>query len=580
MQSNLGVYALLLGSGVSRSAGIPTGWEVTMDLTRKIAELHGEDPNPDPERWYTEKYGIKPDYSRLLLEVGGSPAERQALLRGYFEPDADERENGAKLPTDAHRAVAELVERNYVRAIITTNFDRLLETAIAELTGSFPYVVSSPEAAEGAAPLQHTGCTIVKVNGDYLDERIKNTVEELTEDYDQRISDLLSRIFDEYGLIVCGWSGDYDDALRREILRSPSRRYTTYWTALTQPRGKAEDLIRHRDAKVIHIQGADSFFRDLADKVQALEDYGGHHPLSKPIAIAMAKRYLAEERYIVRLHDLVMEEANRLHSELTEDLFPLNIPYDDQHATQRIARYEELAEIPTALMAHGCYWGNRRHDSIWAKCLERVANPPRQSSGMSVWSYLGLYPALQLLYAGGVAAVVADDYETLKVLLTNVRVEFLLEAWPAAVALHTWWVRQNRRMLQDLPGLERTYNPLSDHLFSVLREPLAEIVPQAGRYQTVFDRFEYLVGLVHVDLKQLSGSPYVAAEAGWGPVGRFGWRNHYGPQKRIMAEVEEEIERLGADWPPLRAGMFEGSLARLQEVKRVFDEFVVELDWR
>ncbi len=29
MQSGKGCLALLLGSGVSRSAGIPTGWEVT-----------------------------------------------------------------------------------------------------------------------------------------------------------------------------------------------------------------------------------------------------------------------------------------------------------------------------------------------------------------------------------------------------------------------------------------------------------------------------------------------------------------------------------------------------------------------
>ena len=32
IQSNRGVYALLLGSGVSRASGIPTGWDVTLDL--------------------------------------------------------------------------------------------------------------------------------------------------------------------------------------------------------------------------------------------------------------------------------------------------------------------------------------------------------------------------------------------------------------------------------------------------------------------------------------------------------------------------------------------------------------------
>ena len=45
--SNKGAYALVLGSGISRSAAIPTGWEVLLDLVRKIATLEGEDADPD-----------------------------------------------------------------------------------------------------------------------------------------------------------------------------------------------------------------------------------------------------------------------------------------------------------------------------------------------------------------------------------------------------------------------------------------------------------------------------------------------------------------------------------------------------
>ena len=43
VQSNPGVFALLLGSGVSRSAGMPTGWEIVVELIRKLAALKGED---------------------------------------------------------------------------------------------------------------------------------------------------------------------------------------------------------------------------------------------------------------------------------------------------------------------------------------------------------------------------------------------------------------------------------------------------------------------------------------------------------------------------------------------------------
>jgi hypothetical protein len=99
--SNSGVYALLLGSGVSRSAGIPTGWEVVLDLIRKVAHLEQEDCEPEPEVWYTAKYGAAPDYAKLLQALAKSPAERSQLLKSYFEPTEEEREQGLKVPTPA-----------------------------------------------------------------------------------------------------------------------------------------------------------------------------------------------------------------------------------------------------------------------------------------------------------------------------------------------------------------------------------------------------------------------------------------------------------------------------------------------
>ena len=62
-------------------------------------------------------------------------------------------------------------------------------------------------------PLVHTQHCLIKLHGDYLDPRIRNTPSELSE-YPDGVNELLDRIFDEYGLIVCGWSADWDGALR------------------------------------------------------------------------------------------------------------------------------------------------------------------------------------------------------------------------------------------------------------------------------------------------------------------------------------------------------------------------------
>ncbi len=48
MQTKKGVFALLLGSGISRSAQIPTGWDIVLDLIRRLATAEGKTVSDDP----------------------------------------------------------------------------------------------------------------------------------------------------------------------------------------------------------------------------------------------------------------------------------------------------------------------------------------------------------------------------------------------------------------------------------------------------------------------------------------------------------------------------------------------------
>ena len=208
---NPGVYALLLGSGLSRSAGIPTGWEITLDLVRSVALAEGETDQPDWAAWYKAKFGKLPNYSELIAQLGPSQFERRAILNDYIEPTEEDLQQGRKIPTRAHHAIAEMVREGMVRAVITTNFDRLLEQALRE-RGTEPIVVDSVHAIQGAEPLGHAKCYLVKLHGDYKDARILNTDLELSQ-YAPEFTRLLDRIFDDHGLIVCGWSGAWDIAL-------------------------------------------------------------------------------------------------------------------------------------------------------------------------------------------------------------------------------------------------------------------------------------------------------------------------------------------------------------------------------
>jgi hypothetical protein len=128
--SNPGVNAVLLGSGVSRSANIPTGWEIIEDLISKVAKMQKSIMSSSPADWYQSTFNREPAYADLLDQLAKTPSERRGLLNNYFEPNETEREAGEKLPTDAHRAIARLVALGFVRVILTTNFDRLMETAL------------------------------------------------------------------------------------------------------------------------------------------------------------------------------------------------------------------------------------------------------------------------------------------------------------------------------------------------------------------------------------------------------------------------------------------------------------------
>jgi hypothetical protein len=125
-----------------------------------------------------------------------------------------------------------------------------------------------------------------------------------------------------------------------------------------------------------------------------------------------------------------------------------------------------------------------------------------------------------------------------------------------------------KELAERLPGMERHHTPLNDHLQQVLREPLREYLPQEEYYQKCFDRFEYLFALVHADLREKQESSIT------GPLGCFLWRNRHDPENHIAVEIELEIKDAGNNWPPLKVGLFDGSLERFRYLKQEFDSMI------
>src|SRR2546430_16494123 len=83
---NPGVYALVVGSGLSRAAGIPTGWDITLDLISQLGAVRGVKDPGDWAAWYRQEYKKQPSYSELLDALGASQGDRRSILHGYIEP--------------------------------------------------------------------------------------------------------------------------------------------------------------------------------------------------------------------------------------------------------------------------------------------------------------------------------------------------------------------------------------------------------------------------------------------------------------------------------------------------------------
>jgi hypothetical protein len=562
VESSPGAYALLLGSGVSRASGVPTGWEVVLDLIERVAALEGDDTAGEPENWYAQRYGATPDYSVLLEQLASAPADRQQLLRAYFEPTPEELEQGLKVPTAAHHAIARLVASGRIKVVVTTNFDRLLERAL-DAVGVVPTVIATPDAAEGALPMAHVPCTIIKVHGDYLDARIRNTIGELSE-YDERIDKLLDRVFDEYGLVVCGWSADWDAALVAAIERCPTHRFTTYWAARSDPGDRAGDLIALRRATSVQIDSADAFFAELEEKVTALHDLGDVHPESAAIAVAAAKRYLPNDQHRIRLHDLLFNEAARAEQTPT----PLGGSQDEY--LQLVAEHEHVCDTLAHLMATVSYWATPDQLKLVRGVLDRLAarwGEPVGGSGAFV--SLRDYPLTIALYAAGLGALAADDLTKLARLLgegTAMRRTRRISRLRAAAVnstLESDW-------MQPREG-QRRFTPVNDHLHNVLREPLRELISQDAVYTGLWDRLEYLITLAWRDIER----------GGWAPVGSFGWRNAdaWGDEETLYAIVEAEARAGGDDWGFLQGPLFAGSLERFLAVQQTVATDISGLHW-
>jgi len=583
--SSPGSYALLLGSGVSKSAGIKTGWEIMIDLINKIACLDQQSPE-DPLEWYRETFeGEEPSYDNLLDRIAHKSIDRRNILSEYFDPSPEDQKEGKKIPQDAHKAIAKLVKQGYIKIILTTNFDRLLESALLS-EGVHPYLIYSDDGIDGCLPPAHIrdSCIIYKIHGDFKDTRLRNTPEEL-KTYPEKVNNFLNRILEDFGVIVCGWSAEWDIALREAIGKKKENRFGIYWTTLSSPGQTLKNINNNIEPIFITISGADKFFQIMYENIEALRNYEYPvDPLTIPIAIERTKKYLSEKNS-VRLFDLLSKERMSIYTEISSDRYEINnstlkargIEVNDQLYIQRFSQYEELIKPLCRVCGTIAFFDDGEYGKLISSTVENLAYHHPCYSCFTELQNLENYPLYLLFNVVGVIALANNHFNELA--------SFMLLPRFIDQSIHGNLTKKNILELLRIDNVldfsrKYSFDPKSpdkeiivgEHVYNFIFDQVGDYIPNKQKFIEEMQKFKFLCAMVYTDVTpsdtDLLGIDSYSREISALEMLKGKPRSR---GKSYDIDIESTLKFfnagriLGNDWGLIKAGFFNGKIERLLE---------------
>jgi hypothetical protein len=209
-------YAWFLGAGSSRSAGLPTATDLLWDMKRRYycreenQEISHQDMQLGPVQEKIQSYlisrGFPPlwdddEYSLCFEKIFGEDRE---LQRRYLK--AKLSEDNVSLSV-GHRVFGAMLSSGMTRAVFTTNFDSVVEKAVAEV-GSKSLSAFHLEGSHSAnEALNNEEYPIYcKLHGDFRYDSLKNLSADLASQ-NEHLSRCFVNASSRFGFVVSGYSG-------------------------------------------------------------------------------------------------------------------------------------------------------------------------------------------------------------------------------------------------------------------------------------------------------------------------------------------------------------------------------------
>jgi len=272
------------------------------------------------------------------------------------------------------------------------------------------------------------------------------------------------------------------------------------------------------------------------------------------------KRYVADDRWRLRLFDCVAGETRRVAAALRDSRFSVTGSWSDDEFRRRVKALDELLVDLYQAQVLIARWGTTSTRDSLTLAPKRLADGAGEGGGNTGFLALQWYPSLVLSYAGGIAAVASGSYGSLLALMHARVVTSRGEA--RLVEAATRGIDDVRPHFKVLSGNERHYVPLSEYLYEKLKPILDEALCLGSEYDLACDTFEILCA---VEFSYQSGR-------GWGPLGRFGWRARGG--SNLLPQIIKEAAAAGKAWPPVAAGLCGGDPEKFAEHAKNLSETV------